>query len=104
VAALRATQFFLGTIVGSTVQTVYTVPTGHRIILHSFQAMELSNLATTVQLREATIGTFMQFNLGALASAEQAVRIVFGPGQVLQVKRSNAGSMNYILSGTYLFI
>jgi hypothetical protein len=107
-ARLRLIQFATGLITGTTVTSVYTVPTGYKAILKSIQVMEASGVACTVNVRLSGTGTFINIVLPAYpangSSAHVPCWLVFEPGNVIQLNRSNAGNYTYLLSGSLMLI
>lgn len=109
-AVLRTTQFAAQVVTGTAITNLYTVPTGHRIILRSVQVLEVSGVATDVQLRLSGVGTFLLLkcqaypNGGAVQIAQPW--IAFDQGQTLQIARVTGATAQLvvILSGSLLFI
>lgn len=103
-ADLRATQIFNGFFSDSSTHNVYTVPTGKRLILKHVTVLEGSGSSCDAQIRETSQGTFFHWNLLAYGSAgdeaSSSFWIVFGPGSIIQVKRSNTGVLGWTISGS----
>jgi hypothetical protein len=108
VARLRTKQLASGLITGTAVTDVYTVPAGYRTILKTVQLLEASGVACQVNVRLSGVGAWEVVSLAAYpasgASANVKQWVVFEPGQVLQLNRSNAGTYTYILSGSEMLI
>lgn len=107
-ATLRATQFASGAIFTNATTTVYTVPAGHKIILKDITLQEASGVACVVNLRLASFGTFRAVTLAAFSGPGSFVELrcwmVFNPGDVLQMSRSNSNVYTYVLSGSLMTI
>lgn len=103
-AALHATQVFLGTITGTSVTTVYTVPSGYRFILKFVSVQEVSGSSCIVQLRSGSTGTIFSFVLTAYSTGTSAqvgnFWIVLNPGDTVQLARSNSGQVTATVSGS----
>jgi len=108
VAALRATQFYLGTppVVGGvdTWTVVYTVPVGKRIILKD---IEFINNAAAVRTMSVRVDGVLQIgtpNVAATTTNRQQLYLVLNAGQTLGVFQRAAGGTSYGLSGYLLFV
>lgn len=108
-AALRAKQIASGVITGTTPTTIYTVPSGHKVILKNLLVTEVSGSACICQVRLQAFGTFMAIPLNAYGTSGQFsvssdIWVVLEPGDVLQMNRSNSGQLTFVMSGSYMFI
>lgn len=107
-AALRATQFFSGNITSATPVTCYTVPTGHRIVLHGITVSNQSVATSGITL---TTGTGLQLFAISLTNAGTAggnasvtPYVVLDPGTLIKAIGTASRTITLYLSGTYLFI
>lgn len=107
-AALRATQFASGVLTGTATTNIYTVPSGHKIIIKRITLLEVSGSACIVNVRLSSFGTWLAQALAAYGSAGSfanlSLWVVLEAGQVLQMNRSNAGQVTYTISGSYMTI
>jgi hypothetical protein len=107
-AALRATQFFSGNITSATPVTCYTVPAGHRIVLHGITVSNQSGSSAPITITTATGLQLFALTLTAVGTTggnnSQAPYVVLDPGTVIKAIGSAAHTVTLYLSGTLLFI
>lgn len=107
-AALRATQFYLGVpVVTGGVDTwtvAYTVPAGKRAILKNVLVANESAASKVTAVR--IDGTLRVYTLTVAngASASTDLYLVLNAGQTIGVLQRNAGVVTYGLSGYLLFV
>jgi hypothetical protein len=108
VATLRATQFAIGTYSDTSVHDLYTVPSGHKIILKSIQVMDYTGNSGVINMRVDVLGTYMVIPIAAYSGAgawvERRPWIVFNAGQILQIQRTDAHGYTFILCGSLMTI
>lgn len=107
-AALRTTSFYQGTPAapgsGNLWTTVYTVPSGHVIIVKNivmFNATASSKIGGTrtdglIVIRQATLATSTNDNY--------LPWVVLNPGQALEVLQQAGGAISYLISGSLLYV
>lgn len=104
IAALRSQQAFLGSITGTAVTTVYTVPAGKRFIIKFVSVQNTSGSAVDFQLRLSTLGTVWHWNLAAYGSggdrATQNLWVVLNPGDTIAFKNSVSVQVDVTVSGS----
>lgn len=107
-AVLRAIQFGAGTISGTSVIDIYTVPTGKKAILKFITLQEISGSGCVVNVRTSATTTWLAVTLNAYSGAGSAyqnrVWVVLEPGQKMQLQRTNAGQVTYSLNGSLMTI
>lgn len=101
---LRATQFFQGTITSTSYVSVYTVPTGHRIILKNVHARNRSGSTNGAYCRVSTGTELVHFNVGGSSFGDWNGWIVLNAGQVLQLAVDLSAGQDFTLSGTIHYI
>lgn len=103
-ADLRATQFFSGVVNGTSVVTLYTVPTGKRAIIKHVTVLEVSGSSADAQLRLGSFGTIYHWVLAAYSSAgdegSSSFWIVINAGETIQFKRTTSGQLTVTVSGS----
>lgn len=101
---LRAFQVGNGSISGTALTTIYTVPSGYRLILKHVVLLNASASICDVQLRVGSAGTVWRAHLLAYGNAGDAASLYFwivvDAGQTVQLQRSNAGQYTYSISGS----
>lgn len=104
VAALRSTQVATGTITGTTRTTVYTVPTGYRLILKSILVLNAAGVSIQVQVRWPPTDTKRMYPLAAYGSAgfsaNDNIWAVLDQGTAIALQSSGTGTYTYHLSGS----
>jgi hypothetical protein len=107
-AALRATQFFTGTVMGASSHLLYTVPSGHRIILKTVVMLNQSATASDWQLRVQTLGAFVRGHLASYGGAGDSTTwsgwVVLDEGQTLYLTLISGATFQAVASGSLLFI
>ncbi len=107
-AAIRATQFYLGVppVTGGvdTWTIAYTVPTGKRIILKNVELDNESAASKVCAIRvDGSVRVFTQTVANGV-SASFDLYLVLNAGQTMGVLQRNAGVVTYGLSGYLLFV
>ena len=107
-AVLRATQFDARLLTSTSYITLYTVPSGHVIILKSIALRNYATVNNTFNVRLGTAPNFFVKVLGVGGGDTSAYEfrpwIVVGPGQTIQATVSNSTGIGVILSGSILYI
>jgi hypothetical protein len=107
-ATLRATSFYSGTATGGGPVTLYTVPSGHKIILRSVNLYneEGSNSAVTIAVPGfPTICAIVLAAAGSFgANFNIQPHITFDAGTVIAFYGQSGHTISVILSGTLLFV
>ena len=107
-ATLRATQFFLGQVTGSGNHTVYTVPSGKRIVVHGISLQDISGSSSVVQFRIGTYGTIQATTLTGYPAVGSGVfwdpYVVVNALDTLVIGLPSGGNLSVVLSGTFLFV
>jgi hypothetical protein len=107
-ANLRAFQLGSGLISGTAITSIYTVPSGHRVILKDLTLQEVSGVACTINVRLNSFGTWFAAPLSAYPAGgsyhDQKLWVVLSAGDVLKLQRSNSGDYTYVASGSLMTI
>lgn len=107
-ATLRAFQLNSGLIAGTTITSIYTVPTGKKVILKDITLQEVAGFSCVINIRLSAFGTWFSVPLGAYpagsSKAELKLWVVLEAGQVLQLQRDNAHAYTYTASGSLMTI
>lgn len=103
-AALRATALYYGTVTGTSVVNLYTVPTGKRAIVKAVTVQNQSAGAGTLQLRTSTLATIWRWALQGYGTAgdhaSDSFWIVLNAGETLQMQKNFTATLAVIVSGT----
>lgn len=103
-ADLRATPVYSGTVTSATPTTVYTVPTGKRLILKNVTGQNQGSTSADLQLRVVGPNTIYVWSLTGYPTSGSRFTtnfwIVLDAGGQIQLARNNATTIAVVLSGS----
>jgi hypothetical protein len=93
-------------VTSSTGTVVYTVPSGHRIIIRSVNLYNEANATNGVTVARDASATIWSENLAAAPTGRRNIQpwIVLDAGQAIKIFTTAGRAVSVIISGSYLFI
>lgn len=105
-ALLRSRQLYKGNLQSTNWTTIYTVPSGHVIVIRDLSMFNMATGASTCWVRVGGV-QLLQKSLAAKGQSGADFQwmpwLVVDEGQAVEVAIGSPANCNLILSGTYLF-
>lgn len=107
-APLRNLQLYQGIVNGTTLAIVYTVPSGHRVVLKRATVRNLASVTNSLYLYEGTAVVLRSWSLAAGAPGagqdDWSTWIVIDENETLRMRITNTSGVAVVLSGSIYFI